>query len=374
MFILIVAGGYPTKKHPLMGIFEYDQAKALHNAGHKVVFISLDLQSIRRKRQLGKSFHHIEGFDIFNISFPLGNVPPSLFITVGKLVLKSIFKDVLIKHGLPDFIHAHFTNIAAIASVLKTKYRIPLIVTEHSSLIHKDVLDKTTRTSGSLAYGNADKVIAVSQSLSKRLLHHFNIDSVVVNNIVDLETFHHKPQEHSHFQFISVGNLLHVKGFDLLIKAFSKLEEANLRLLIVGEGPERSKLQKLIDDLSLGDQVHLPGRKTRSEINELMNKSDAFVLASRAETFGVVYIEAMAAGLPVIATRCGGPDEFVNKSNGILVPVNDIISLSEALSKIKNNIEYYDRKFISEQCRSKFSPGTIANQLIKEYEKIIKKQ
>lgn len=371
MFVLIVARGYPTKNHPLHGIFEYDQAKALQRAGHKVVFISLDLRSIRRKRKLGKSFLIIDGFDIFNISFPIGNVPPHLFIAAGKLLLKSIFKDVIVKHGQPDIIHAHFTNIAAIASVLKTKYRIPFIVTEHNSMIHKAVLEKRTRISGRLAYGKADKVIAVSKSLSKRLLHHFNIESVVVNNIVDIGTFYHKPKKHYPFQFISVGNLLDVKGFDLLIKAFSQLEEENLRLLIIGEGPERPKLQKLINALDLGEHVDLPGSKTRYEINQLLNQSDAFVLASRAETFGVVYIEAMATGLPVIATRCGGPEEFINKSNGILVDVANIEQIATAMSEMHQNINQYDKKLIAEQCREKFSPEATIKQLLFAYKSIL---
>jgi len=370
MFILIIARGYPKKNQPLHGVFEYDQAKALQRAGHKVVFISLDLRSIRRKRKLGKSFHNIDGFDIFNFSFPIGNVPPRLFIAAGKLVLKSIFKDVIVKHGQPDIIHAHFTNIAAIASVLKTKYRIPFIVTEHNSMIHKAVLEKRTRISGRLAYGNADKVITVSKSLSKSIFNHFNIKSVVVNNIVDLETFQHKPHKHSYFQFISVGNLLYVKGFDLLIEAFSQLKKKNLRLLIVGEGPERPKLQKLIDALGLSGQVALLGSIMRYEINQLLNQSDAFVLASRAETFGVVYIEAMAAGLPVIATKCGGPEEFINEDNGILLPTEDVRQLAGAMTEMYQNINQYDKKLISEQCREKFSPAAISKQLLIVYNSV----
>ena len=103
-----------------------------------------------------------------------------------------------------------------------------------------------------------------------------------------------------------------------------------------------------------------------------MYESDVFVLASRGETFGVVYIEAMSAGLPVIATTCGGPEDFVDESNGILVPVNDVEALTDALIKIYKTANNYDRSNISRLTQQKFSPKTIASQLTDVYIDVIK--
>ena len=103
-----------------------------------------------------------------------------------------------------------------------------------------------------------------------------------------------------------------------------------------------------------------------------MSESDCFVLASRRETFGVAYIEAMAMGLPVIATKCGGPEDFVTNENGILVPVDDIDKLKEALIKMHQNIDLYDREKISSSTRESFAPSTIAKHLIEVYKNVIK--
>ena len=105
-----------------------------------------------------------------------------------------------------------------------------------------------------------------------------------------------------------------------------------------------------------------------------MESCDAFVLASRSETFGVVYIEALRSGLPVIATKCGGPEDFINETNGMLVPVNNIISLTGALQRMVVNIDKYNRKSISDDCLYKFAPDTIANQLFQIYTQIINNQ
>jgi glycosyltransferase involved in cell wall biosynthesis len=109
------------------------------------------------------------------------------------------------------------------------------------------------------------------------------------------------------------------------------------------------------------------GQLERSEINKVFKKSHAFVLPSHSETFGVCYIEALYAGLPVIATRCGGPESFIDKSNGILIPVNNSVELSNAMNSIRYNYSQYDPKQISSDCNKRFSPSVIANELINLY-------
>ena len=100
---------------------------------------------------------------------------------------------------------------------------------------------------------------------------------------------------------------------------------------------------------------------------------DAFVLASRRETFGVVYIEAMAAGLPVIATRCGGPEDFVTEENGILIPVDDAAALTDAMEHMMLHRREYDSASISADIRRKFAPETIAARLTDIYKTVLEK-
>jgi len=119
--------------------------------------------------------------------------------------------------------------------------------------------------------------------------------------------------------------------------------------------------------MSLDNQIELLGFKGRKEISKIMNESNAFVLASQSETFGVVFIEAMASGLPIIATECGGPEDFVNKRNGILVPINNLCMLTKALKDMYNTVDIYNNEAISIESRLKFSPDNISNQLTNIY-------
>ena len=96
-----------------------------------------------------------------------------------------------------------------------------------------------------------------------------------------------------------------------------------------------------------------------------------FVLASRKETFGVVYIEVMMLGLPVIASICGGPEEFVQETDGLLVPVEDVNALADAIKYMFENYQLYDRAKIAEDCKNRFSPEVIARQLTDIFEKVV---
>lgn len=374
MYILIVSGGHPSERYPTNGIFAFDQAKALKNQGHKVVFLSVDLRSIRRKRRFGKSWTNREGIDILDISIPLGRVPQSFLYQIGTGALNIIYPELIKKQGKPDIIHAHFTSAGYIAGTLKKHLKVPLVITEHSSSINTFNINSSLKQRAMKAYKNADQLISVSSALRNKILHHFNIESVVLHNIVNVKIFNYfEIKKKKSFTFLSVGNLIQLKAFDILIDAFHKANfDSNIDLKIIGKGPEYYNLQNQINNLGLNTQVKLLGFLSREEISKILQESNAFVLASRSETFGVAYIEAMAAGLPVIATKCGGPEDFVNESNGLLVPIDDTKSLADALKEMYNKIDQFDRKVISKECKMKFSPNTIATQLTGIYQSILK--
>ncbi len=373
MYVLTIARGYPSKKWPLYGVFEFDQAKALQKIGHKVVFASIDLRSLRRWRNWGLSYSVNNGIEIYNVSIPLGRMPWRIHYFFGKIGILCLFRSILSKTGKPDIVHAHFTMPGAIASILKKKYGIPLVVTEHSSTIHRKVINRTTFSIGKIAYENADKIISVSFSLSKRIKQNFGYNSVVVSNIADTSNFSFREKAaDKRFTFISVGDLIYQKGFDLLINAFHKANfNIDVRLYIIGKGRLFTCLQKEIGAFGLNEQIRLLGLMNRTEIAGLMQKSDAFILASRGETFGVAIVEAMLSGLPVISTACGGPEELVDENNGILVPVENVDMLTKAMLDMYNNINRYNRVQISQLCRSNFSPEVIGNHLTKIYDEVI---
>ena len=368
MKVAIISRGMPTRQDPLNGIFEFDQAKALVQAGLEVAFVAIDFRAPSFKRKYGLFKYENAGVKIFELSLPINVYRKAIPILQRLLFIP--FRAMLKSFGKPEIVHAHFYSIAAIASILKRKYGIPFIVTEHSSKLNKPAsqISDLDKRLAAKAYQNCDQLICVSETLRKSILNNFGHDSIVIPNIVDNNSFRYYEQTKivSPFVYVSVGNLISIKAFDKLIEAFVQVKNGS-KLVIIGDGPERENLQCQIDMLQLGNQVELLGRLNRDEINIVYQKSHVFVLPSQSETFGVSYIEAMYAGLPVIATRCGGPESFVNESNGLLVSVNNVASLAKAMGDIREHYSCYNPILISKSCIERFSPAIIAHKLIDVY-------
>lgn len=374
MYVLFVTMGYPTLRYVGHGIFEFDQAKALTNLGCKVIYASIDVRSIRRWRKWGYERKNIDGIDIYGINIPLGRVPQKLRDKVSILALNYLYNKIIKEQGKPDILHAHFTDLGYISTVLKEKTSIPLIVTEHSSLINKDNIEKNLYKKAFETYKKANVLITVSSALSERIEKNFNVKSVCIPNVVDTEIFNYSRKlTHEKFNFISTGNLIYLKRMDLTIDAFNKAFSGNkdVTLTIFGEGPEKNKLQELINEYRLKDRVFLKGMCQRSMIADQFKSSDCFVLASQTETFGVAYIEALATGVPVIATKCGGPEGFINKNNGIMIEVDDVAGLVDAMKYMYKNIKNYNRSQISQTTRALFSPKSVGNRLVEVYKDIL---
>ena len=380
MYILMISRGVPTKRDPQWGGFEKDQAEALANLGHKIVVISVDSRFRTYWRKIGITHYCINGIDYYDNFLVPGVVTRKLFgikfnFFVKKKLLQKLFERVVCEHGMPDILYSHYLSNSYLAINLKVKYHLPLVAIEHWSQLNCDVLSDYVAWLGRNTYTKCDAIISVSQSLRRRLLQHFCVDSTVVYNLVASEFCgnYSKGSLDGKIRFVSTGSLLYGKGYDLLINAFSqlKLPSEKWSLTIIGEGQERKNLQTLIDRVGLSDNIYLIGRKVKLEIMQILSQSDVFVLPSRSETFGVVYIEAMMMGLPVIATVCGGPEGFVRPSDGLLIPVEDIDSLSHAIKEMYIGYSRYDREKIAQDSRARFSPEVIAKQLIHIFNKTI---
>lgn len=379
MFILLISRGIPSDNDPQWGCFERDQALALHNAGHKVVVLSVDSRAKFHSSKFGISHKLINGVDFYNLScFPNVIFRPIAYRIMLFLIswqLDYLYKRVLKIHGTPDVIYSHYLLNSYAALQLKKKYNLPLVAIEHWSEVNKDTLKSYVKYSGNKVYSSSDKVIAVSDSLKLMLHKHFSVNALVVHNLVG-EGFGYKlsPQR-STFNFVTVGSLFHVKGYDILVEAFANIvnDNNNFRLTIVGDGNQRPLLQELINKYSLKSKVLLVGRKSRSEVADILANSDVYVSSSRNENFSVSVLEALSVGLPIVATVCGGIKECINDSNGLLVPTENIQLLGSAMLKISQNISNYNRESIAQDFENRFSTTSIVNKLVSIFETIINK-
>lgn len=260
--------------------------------------------------------------------------------------------------------------------------RIRVIVCEHITLGEVIKTGEGSRMLGlpvapmvSIFYGFADRVIAVSEGIKRNLIDEFRIPAgkirVVYNpidcdSITELSTI---PPEHPFFKgrepvVIGAGRLVTQKRFDILIKAFgSVLKEMDARLIILGEGPERDALQKLVRDRGMEDNVSLAG--FRENPYQFLSRAAVFVLSSGFEGLPMVILEAMACGAPVISTDCrSGPREILrNGEHGLLVPVGDVAALSKGIVTLLRDRTLREKFSKAGKERAKdFSAGEVATQ------------
>lgn len=382
MRICIIANGYPNNKDPQFGCFEKDQAIALQKQGHEVIILYVDGRFRKHWRKLGLISIEEKGIKVFGLFlFPMSlllRLNYKLHFRLRCKMLDWVFKYMLKFSQKPDVIYAHFLYNISYATYLKKKYGIPLVGIEHWSELNKTTLPNNILYRGNIAYNNADKIISVSKSLKKQIYKHFNHDSIVVHNMVGEEFFIQSPMQDRNSDevvFVSTGSLIKRKGYDVLIKALITISSqlGFWKLNIVGDGPEREKLQQMIDEHHLNNNIKLLGRKNKLEIISLLHNSDVFLFPSRMENFSVAVLEALSAGLPVVATICGGIKECVDKKNGLLVPVEDVDALANAILDIYKNLRNYDRQAIADDCKNRFAPEVIAQQLTSIFEEVVTK-
>lgn len=374
MKVLIIGRGKPDSVYPLNGSFEYDQAIALAASGLDVTYFAVDLRSIRRKRKFGIIHGDNDGVRWHVINVPVGAFPLSWLCIIGKMALKLLFNIVFKEQSnYPDVIHAHFMAMGNIAASLSKATKIPLVITEHSSAINDENVKHSVIKCAKEGYSQASQVIAVSQHLANNIFKHTGIKACVIPNMINVEVFENSERKpHQPFHLVSTGGLISSKGFANLIRAFGKIaiDHDDLYLHIIGDGYMRNELEILATELGVKERVTFHGYRNLSEIAEIYGVCDCFVLVSSTETFGVVYVEAMAAGLPVIATRCGGPEGFVNENNGILVDVDNDEQLCDAIMWMRNNYHIYSERQLKKFVRENYAPEIISKKLSNIYTEV----
>lgn len=376
MKILICSTGYNSiKSNNTIGIFQLDQAKALRDIGNDIRIASIDLRSIRRKRRFGTYMFDIDGIKTATSNFPYGGLDfYGIEQWIAEKCAQNVYNLITEDGWIPDIIHAHFCDVAAAFSDIAREEEIPFVVTEHYSKLHQKTIKKDVFLAAQKAYANANELIAVSKSLADSIYEKMGYKAKVIHNIVDTDVFEpkHNARRDGYYTFISAGHLKYVKGMDILIEAFSRIKTDNVRLIILGEGIERDKLEKLAKERKCASKIQFKGEYKRTEFQSAMENSDCFVLASRSETFGVVYIEAMAAGIPVIGTSCGGPSEFISDETGMLIPVDNVDALVQAMEYMIKYSTRFDGNGISRYVKSRFEKTVIANKIQEVYNEVVK--
>lgn len=369
MRILVIGRNVPTPQYPTQGIFEYNHALALHEQGHEVTYAAVDVRSVRRKRPATLTTRQ-HGMPAHAISIPLGRVPIRALTSATNAGLQVLYSRLYPRGARPDLIHSHFLGVGVSALALARSQKLPLIHTEHLSDLLQEPMSPPVRKRAQLLYKSADGVLAVSPTLRDVIEREFSVPVVVAPNSIDTSLFTVADRRHKGFRVLTVANLVPIKRIDLAIRAFHAALDGypGAELTIVGDGPERAHLESLAEELGLHDQVNFTGAKDQQFVADAYRASDVFLLTSKRETFGVVFGEALLSGVPVVTTRCGGPEHFLNTSNSIIVAEDGVNELAAALREVHRNSSRYDPNLISASARSVFSRRAVADRMEAAYQ------
>ena len=372
MRVLEISHMYPSTFNEIGGIFVHEQVKALVAKGIEVQVISpvpwtpfpINCFSSKWKKYSTIPEREIqEGINVWHprcVTFPRA----WFFASSGQRMYEGI-KDVvskIYKEFQFDLIHAHVALPDGFAGMkIAQKYKKPLIVTIHGQDFQQTLFkNKKCKKNIEKVINFSARTIVVSKKLKKigeKYLQVNNDKIIVVPNGINTNDIHTKTnknfQEYKGKKIIlSVSHLIKTKGIDLNLKAISKLKQKYpyIIYLIIGEGEEKKKLKKLVSELNLQDRVIFIGEVSHYKVMEYMAVCDIFSLPSWNEGFGVVYIEAMAQGKPVIGCQEEGIEDFVEDGKtGLLVKPKDVDSLDKAMDYLLSNPD--EAKAMGERAR-----------------------
>ncbi|MBS5306417.1 MULTISPECIES: glycosyltransferase [Clostridium] len=381
MHVMFIPSWYHNKRNPVHGSFFKEQAIALKERGIKITIAYNEIWPLtlafKVKEKIGLNYSVEEGLKTYrykNFNYLPKN--PMMFKVFNRR-LEKLYKEVVKKEGKVDLIHCQSSFWAGIsANYISKKYNIPLIITEHSSLEKAIYIKESYKPLIKESYLEADELIAVGNGLKKEISKFCGRKDIkVIHNLIPIENFYISKNKNKNFTFFSLAFLEGEKGMDTLIRSYAKyLKETNSKLLIGGDGSQKDFLIKLCEELEIKNQVEFLGALSRKEVSHYMSICDSFVLASRYETFGVVYIEALASGKPIIGTYNGGAEDIINSKNGLIVKVDDVDELGNAMKYIMENSNFYNAEDIRIDCIEKFSKEKITNEILDIYDLVLDKR
>ncbi|MBI5844438.1 MAG: glycosyltransferase [Deltaproteobacteria bacterium] len=380
--VLVVTQSYPGPGSPVSGIFVRDQAETLKHRYEVAVLVLLP-RWVSGRGLLGfKGLPKVKvadegGITVFRqeVLLPAEGrfriLEPPLWVLAGLGVEKAAKA-----WKRPDIIHAHVAWPAGWAATGYARMAgLPLVITEHtgpfSSLMKNPAMSRTVGR----VFKKADRVLAVSPDLTDQMRKFFpDLPITVIGNVIRTDIFAPETGKKSgpkrRFRFLSVALLDPAKGMDYLLEAARTLLDRGVKgfsVTIAGDGPALPGLKEKAKNLDLTGVVDFPGMILRDELVRELNLADAFVLPSLGETFSVVLGEAGACGVPVIATRCGGPEFVVTPETGILVPKADSKALAEAMKKMISGKLTFDSAAIRNCIVSRFGPEAFLDNIGRVY-------
>jgi len=337
---------YPT--YGGSGVVATELGKTLAERGHEVHFVSSSLP-FRLSHVAGNIFFH----EVNVQSYPLFESPPYTLSLTSKMV-------DLAKHAGLDILHVHYAIPHATSAVMARQIlagegiHVPVITTLHGTDITLIGQDPSFAPVVAWSINQSDGVTAVSNYLRQETYDHFDVetDIEVIPNFIDTDRF--QRQDKAHFKqalcpngekvIVHVSNFRPVKNAPQVVEIFHRLQngESDVKLLLVGDGPDRVPAERRARDLGVHDDVRFLGKQ--DPVEEILSIADVFLMPSGSETFGLAALEAMSCRVPTVASDVGGLRELVvDGETGFLCPPDDLDAFTERTRMLLEDDERRER-------------------------------
>jgi len=393
MHVLLIPSWYSHLRSAGGGSFFRDQAQALAAAGHKVGLIYPKLWGLRDRRtgrlpEMNRIRAENDGpvrvwrVDVLHRLPRMPFRDALTFAAAGR----RLFDAYAAAEGRPDILHAHAAlNGGVLARRLSARTGIPFVLTEHSTDFAQGRLRWWQKRLIADVLGAADARLAVSPQLRDIIVDQYGARArpvTVVPNILTPAFEQASPEDRPRggpFVFLCVARISAEKNQEGLIRAFARAfprgdaaaDQTELHFIGSGDG---APLERLADGLGLRGRVRVLGVMPPDEVRRHMAGADAVVLPSFVETFGVVVIEALSQGTPVVATACGGPEGILIPQTGIVAPPRDEAALAKALVDMRERAGTFDRAALRGTCLATYGRKAVVARLESIYARVLDRE
>ena len=353
------------------GVVATELGKALAARGHQIHFIAYAMPF-----RLGHITENIYYHEVNVTAYPLFEYPPYSLALTSKMV------DV-VRYEQLDLLHVHYAIPHAASAVMARQIleaqglSVPVVTTLHGTDITLVGQDPSYAPVVNFSINESDGVTAVSEYLRQETFDRFDVrgDIEVIPNSIDTARFHRMKKDHfkqalcPHGEkvMVHVSNFRAVKRATDVVHVLHRLRQEGLpvKLLLVGDGPDRMPAQSLARELGVYDDIRFLGKQ--EPVEEILSIADVFLMPSGSETFGLAALEAMACSVPVVSSNIGGlPELNLDGETGFLCPLGDIDALTAATRRILTDDALQAR--MAEAARSRAVTEFDQNRIVPRYE------
>jgi glycosyltransferase involved in cell wall biosynthesis len=382
--ILYVPPWIPNEKHPLRGIFFKEQFKILSGYLNKLIVLEIETHPLIEWKNLFKknslNVEYIDGYKVYRqkIYRVLPKRIPYRDFLLEKNILK-VFNKILQEENKIDIIHALSTWPAGYyCSLIKKNHNtIPFFITEHSSYLPK--LLKLSYFQKRIIYtiNWAQKIFPISNAVYERLAKENIKTDAILPNFIDTTKFKFKQRRYNDtFKFVSITKNHKIKGVDILLEALriviKENKFTNVKLDIIGGDFSNSPYLNYVEEHGLESFCNFTGFVNPNKLSDYLLKSNCLIISSRSETFSMAGIEALASGIPVVTTACGGPETYITENKtGIIVRNQDPKSLANGMIRMINEYSNYDHNQIRQFVENNYDEKVIIPKILEKYQEIL---